>query len=76
MPLSPPLLCTSHVFPVNFIQSAHSTHQEVVFQNGQFVVEDQSAAAELIPDIETSKRVYYMLQRQFDKYAPHVSVVS
>ena len=63
------LLKHSHAFRNFSLQSAHSTRQEVVFQNGQFVVEDQSAAAELIPDMETSKRVFHMLRRQFDRCA-------
>jgi hypothetical protein len=46
-----------------------SAHQEVVFQNGQFVVEEYSCAVDLMPDIETSKHVYNMLPRQFDMYA-------
>jgi hypothetical protein len=46
-----------------------ATHQEVVFQNGQFVVEEQSGAVDLMPDIETSKRVYNMLPEQFNRYA-------
>ncbi len=41
----------------------------MVFQNGQFVVEEQSAATELIPDIETSNRVFDLLRRQFDRCA-------
>ena len=44
-----------------------AAHQEVVFQNGQFVVEEQSCAADLMPDIEMSKRVYSMLPEQFNR---------
>ncbi len=50
-----------------FHQSMSAAHQEVVFQNGQFVVEEQSCAVDLMPDIETSKRVYSMLPEQFNR---------
>ncbi len=71
MPPPMPPLSSSNIpaFRNCSLQSAHSTRQEVVFLNGQFVVEDQSAATELMPDIETSKRVLYMLRRQFDRCA-------
>ena len=69
-PNAPPVLLKhSHAFRNCSLQSAYSTRQEVVFLNGQFVVEDQSATTELMPDIETSKRVFHMLRRQFDRCA-------
>ena len=46
-----------------------TTQQQVIFQNGQFVVEEQSCAVDLMPDIDTSKRIFAMLQQQFDKCA-------
>ena len=44
-----------------------STHQEVAFQNGHFIVEEQSCAVDLMPGIDISKRVYSMLRQQFDR---------
>jgi hypothetical protein len=44
-----------------------SSHQEVEFQNGQFVVEERSCAVDLMPDIGTSKRLYSLLRPQFDR---------
>jgi hypothetical protein len=51
------------------VGSGSSSRQEVVFHNGQFVVEQHSSAADLVPDIATSKRVHGMLQQYFDKCA-------
>jgi hypothetical protein len=46
-----------------------ASHSEVVFQNGQFTVQQISGAADLLPDADTTKRVYSMLHQQFDKSA-------
>ena len=57
------------IIRLHLLQSVQTAHQEVVFQSGQFVVEEHSCAVDLMPDIETSKRVYNMLPQQFDTYA-------
>ena len=64
-------MCWNETFPKRRPQAVGSggSRQEVVFHNGQFVVEKHSSAADLIPDISTAKRVHGMLQHQFDKCA-------
>ena len=49
-------------------QAMSSSQNEVVFRNGQFMVEERSCAVDLMPDIETSKRMFNSLRQQFDKY--------